>query len=587
MKLVKIFSDMNFKNIQFDEHFNVVLATIKDKVSKKNTHNLGKTSLTHVIDFLLLGKFDKNKGLLSNNIFFGRTFYLEVSLNNGKYLVIKRSINSPTKISFKLNDIKLANFIPPDQWDDSDLPFDTAKEKLNEYLNFDTLKEWSYRKSITYFLRTQQDYLDVYQLKKFKGKHNDWKPFVFELLGFDGDFVKQKLDAEEEKRSLKAKIDILQQEANVNMSEKDKILGLIDIKQKEKIDAEQTIDKFNFFLQDNSMSKEIIETLDFKIQILNTDKYRVQYEISKVEESLRNSENKVNVQKLKTLFYDVQLYFPNELGKQYDDLEKFNIAISTERKKYLQQNMQKLKIELSEIDSELKILESEKSEKLAFLTEKDTYTKFKTYQKQLSVLEVDIDRLKEKLKLIDNSIVLEENIRAKDKDISIFIDKIKKAIEQRHHAEINKIFNEILKEIVNEDALISIKQNNQGNVEFSADYTNPNDRTLTSEAEGTSYKKLLCMAFDLSLLIYYSKKSFFRFVYHDGIIEGLDNRIKIRLLNKIKSICEEYNIQHIISLIDSDIPTQNDNSMYNFEPDEICLQLNDLNDEGKLFRQSF
>jgi uncharacterized protein YydD (DUF2326 family) len=88
-------------------------------------------------------------------------------------------------------------------------------------------------------------------------------------------------------------------------------------------------------------------------------------------------------------------------------------------------------------------------------------------------------------------------------------------------------------------------------------------------------------------LIYSSKKSFFRFVYHDGIIEGLDNRIKIRLLNKIKSICNDYNIQHIITLIDSDIPIQNDGSLYLFTTDEICLELNDLDDNGKLFLQSF
>ena len=95
------------------------------------------------------------------------------------------------------------------------------------------------------------------------------------------------------------------------------------------------------------------------------------------------------------------------------------------------------------------------------------------------------------------------------------------------------------------------------------------------------------MAFDLALLIHYSQNSFFRFVYHDGIIEGLDNRIKIRLLDKIKSICNNYNIQHIISLIDSDIPTRSDGSLYSFSQDEICLELNDIDDSGKLFLQSF
>lgn len=589
MKLLKIFSDKNFKNVRLNEHFNVVLAKIQDTANKKDTHNLGKTSLIYVIDFLLLGGFQKTKGLLSNPIFYGQTFYLEIKLNSGQCLVIKRSINSSRKISFKLNELELNSFIPPAEWDEEDVAFDKAKEKLNEYLDFDILAEWDYRKSITYFLRTQQDYLDVYQLGKFNtgGRHIYWKPFVFALLGYNGDLITQKLNLEQEAKNLKDKIKTLEDEANINIEEKDKLLSLIEIKKQEKEEAEATIDKFNFFLKDNVITKEIIEDLDFRIQTLNTEKYRVSYEISKTEESLRNSESNINVQKLKQLFRDVQLHFPTELGKQYDDLEKFNIAISTERRKYLQENLQELKLELGTVDRELKQLENDKSEKLSFLTEKDTYTKFKTYQKQLSVLEAYIDRLNEKLRLIDRSVAIEENIKTINEKINQSVDEIKTVTKQRKHAEISKIFDEIVKEIVDKNALISVYTNRQGNVEFSADYVDFDYKNLTSEGAGTSYRKLLCMAFDLSLLIHYSRSSFFRFTYHDGIVEGLDSRVKIRLLNKIKSICNEYNIQHIISLIDSDIPTQNDGSLYSFESNEICLELNDLDDNGKLFEQSF
>jgi uncharacterized protein YydD (DUF2326 family) len=95
------------------------------------------------------------------------------------------------------------------------------------------------------------------------------------------------------------------------------------------------------------------------------------------------------------------------------------------------------------------------------------------------------------------------------------------------------------------------------------------------------------MAFDLALLIHYSDKSFFRFVYHDGILEGLDDRVKVRLLNKVKSICEEYDIQYILSLIDSDIPVLSDGTKYQFVKKEICLELNDKDDSGRLFLHSF
>ncbi len=587
MRLVRIFSNKNFINIKLNRIFNVVLATIHDKTQKKDTHNLGKTSLIHVVDFLLLAKFEKGKGLLGNPVFQGQIFYLEIELNSAKYLIIRRSIDTPSKISFKENDLPLSDFTVPSEWDVEDLSFEKAKDKLNEYLSFDALTNFGYRKSITYFLRSQQDYTDVFQLSKFKGPHKNWKPFVFELLGFNGNLIVKKLELEQEAEDQKKRILLLQKENRIDTKEKDKILGLIDIRQREKDVAEETIDKFNFFLQDKFLTKDLIEDLDFKIQTLNTERYRIGYEITKTEESLQNAINDVNVAKLKELFKEVNLYFPNILINKYEDLEQFNKSISNERKKYLADNLQELKNEFTIVNKELEQLEKTKSEQLSFLTEKDSYSKFKVYQKQLAQLEAEIELLNEKLRLIDISIEIEEKISQLNEQIDDSIEIISQAISERKHAEINKIFNDIITDIVRRNALISIKQNNQGNVEFSAEYVNSADRTSTSEAEGTSYKKILCMAFDLSLLIYYSNNSFFRFAYHDGILEGLDNRIKLLLLDKLKSICQKYNLQLIISLIDSDLPMQNDGTLFQFNQDEICLQLNDLNDQGKLFLNSF
>ena len=588
MKILKIFSNEKFTNVRLNEHFNVVLAKIKDPTKKKDTHNLGKTSLIHIINFLLLDKFENIKVLLGNQVFRGRIFYLEIKTNSGQYLIIKRAIDYPSKISFKLNETELNNFTPPMEWDDDDIPFEKAKDKLNNLLCFDVLSTWKFRKSITYFLRTQQDYLDVYQLGKFsKGKHVHWKPYVFELLCFDGRLIKDKLGFEDEIKKKDSMIKTLAQEANVNLKERDRLSSLLDIKLHAKKEAEQTIDKFNFFLEENSLTNEIIDELDFKIQTLNTERYRIKYEINKTEESLKSSDNKIDLKKLKQLFDDVKLFFPTELQKQYEELEKFNNSISKERRKYLNENLHELKQELKTVNTELEQLEKDKSDKLLFLTEKDTYTKFKSYQKKLSEICVEIEQLTQKLKLIDKSSILETEITAFKEKINETNKQIEKTITKRNHAEINKIFDEILKDILNQNAIISINQNQKSNIEFSAEYVDDSFINQTSESEGTTYKKLLCMAFDLSLLIYYSKNSFFRFAYHDGVLEGLDNRVKVRLLDKIKYLCEKYNIQHIISLIDSDIPSHNDGSKYSFEKQEICLELHDLNDDGKLFKESF
>lgn len=586
MKLVKVFSDGQFKNVIFNDEYNIVLATIHDKENKKNTHNLGKTSLLIVIDFLLLSKFSNKSPILSNKIFENQTFYLEILLNSGEYLVIKRGLTEPSKISFRISNEPLADFKEPAKWDETRMPFEAARKYLNSHLKYDVLTDWSYRKSISYFIRIQKDYDDVFQLNKFKGKHITWKPFVFDLLGFDGSLIKQKLECDEIIEAKKKEINILQHQASVNIAEKDKILGLIDIKTEEKKKVEEEIDRFNFYTKDSGVTKELIDSIDSQLQSLNAERYRLGYEIRKIESSLGQVSTVVRLDKLKELYNEVGVFFPEALSKKYDELEKFTQAISSEREKYLRGNIITLKREYEDIDAKIKSKEKERSNRIVMLTEVDAYDKFKIYQKDLANIEGEINLLREKLRLIDNSSIIEEEIDNLQEQQKLYISEIRDAINKRAHAEINRIFNQIITEIVGTNAIISIKQNTDGNVEFEADYQTSTQIT-TSEADGTSYKKLLCVAFDLALLIHYSKHSFYRFVYHDGVLEGLDDRIKQRLLNVTQRLCKEYNLQYILTLIDSDMPRDIRSDGYKFPIGSICLNLDDKNDQGKLFERSF
>ena len=586
MKLIKVFSDGPFKNVKFNEGYNIVLATIHDKENKKDTHNLGKTSLLVVIDFLLLSTFTKKSPILANPIFSTQTFFLELLLNSGKYLVIRRGIEKPSKISFKLNEIPLTNFDIPTEWDEENVAFEEAKDMLNTFLGYDVLTNWPYRKSISYFLRSQKDYLDVFQLNKFKGKHIGWKPFVFDLLGFDGSLVEKKLHCDDEIVEKKSEIATLQKQASIDIAERDKIIGLIEIKSEEKDRTEKEIDKFNFYSQDVTVTRELIDSIDTQLQTLNSERYRLGYEIKKINSSLEQTSVTVRLDKLKELYNEVELFFPESLSKQYEELERFTDAISSERRKYLEENLSFLKKEYAQINDAIKVKEQERSDKISILTEVDVYDKFKVYQKELASLEAELSLLQEKLRLIDSSSTIRTEIEKLKDERKEYIDKIREAIDGRAHADINKIFNQIVTEVTDTNAIISIKQNSDANVEFEADYQTTTHVT-TSEADGTSYKKLLCVAFDIALLVSYSSHSFYRFVYHDGVLEGLDDRVKQRLIMVTQRICSEYGLQYILSLIDSDIPKNVEDPNQEFPMDAVCLNLNDLDDSGKLFMRSF
>jgi len=390
MKITRVYANKQFKNIKFNDNFNVILAEIFDKTkTEKDTHNLGKTALISVIDFLLLSKSNK-KSFLNKGIFKGQIFYIEIKLNNGKFLVIKRGTDNPSKISFKLNDNEMKDFITDITWDFADLPFEESREKLNSFLDFNILPKWSYRKPLNYFLRTQQDYRDVFKLEKYKGKDIDWKPFVFNILGFDCELIEKKYSLEVEYNNNVNRLETLQRDANIDYREKDKIQGLLDLKIEKHKNIVESIDKFNFFSVDQKLNSELVEQVDARIQDLNTYRYSLKYDIEKIEKSLINSADNINLEEIKKIYSDVEIYFPESIIKNYEQLIDFNLSLTAERNKYLKDNYSELNKELLDVEDELLSLENKKEYIFSYLTEIDSYGKFKENQKHLSKIESEI-----------------------------------------------------------------------------------------------------------------------------------------------------------------------------------------------------
>ena len=592
MKIRRIYcSDKDrFHNIVFADDFNVILAEITDRSNEqKDTHCLGKTLLIHLIDFLMLKKItNKKRFFLTKGGFESQVFFVELQLNSGSYLVIRRSVDAPSKISFRRSKTSLKDFNTDLAWDEEDMSLDKAQEYINEQLHFDIVPKWSYRKSVTYFLRTQNDFRDIFRLDKFsRGADRDWKPFMFDLLGFDGDLIAKKYKLESELENLGRDLETLEQEANVKVGEKDKIQGLIQIKRDEKQSIENQIDRFNFYEKDKSINEDLVNGIDNRIRALNTRRYNCSYEVSKIEESLTAKMPSVDVDKLKILFDDVNLNFPEHLEKNFRSLLDFNASVTSERDIILKENLASLKIELQELDVNLAQQEKMKQDALAFLTERDSYSKFKEYQKQLAQLEGNITNLEDRLTLVTRTSEIEEQRNEVITKIAKQRQLTEKAIAEQCHAEIRKVFNRIIGDVLGTNGLISVALNRAGNVEFAGDIQNPKSLVVTDESSGTTYKKLMCMAFDIAILIGYSKASFYRFVYHDGALETVEDRKRILFIQMVRRVCREYELQYIMTVIDSDLPMDELGKVVLFHDTEICLRLHDRDDSGKLFKRSF
>jgi uncharacterized protein YydD (DUF2326 family) len=76
-----------------------------------------------------------------------------------------------------------------------------------------------------------------------------------------------------------------------------------------------------------------------------------------------------------------------------------------------------------------------------------------------------------------------------------------------------------------------------------------------------------------------------RFVFHDGIFESLDDRKKRNLLEVIRSYAN-LGVQHVVTMIDSDLPAAAEGEGSFLDHSEVVLRLHDEDDTGRLFRMS-
>lgn len=589
MKLSKLYSNKPdlFKSIIFSSGLNVIQAEIRlPENKKKDTHNLGKSTLGKLLDFCFLYKKKSEFFLFKHEQLFKQfVFFLELELDDNTYITIRRGVVDASRISIKKHNDSPQDFTQLMHWDHENVPFDKAKEILDSILNFYCLNPWGYRKILGYLLRSQDDYRDVFQLKKFASKHKDWKPFLAHILGFNSDLIVKHYKLEDKLKGAKDRETIVKQELGGSIEDISRIDGLLLLKQQDVNERQQFLDKFDFHSVDQEKNKQLIDELDLQIATLNKTRYSLDFNRKKIELSLKKQQILFDPNEAESLYKEAGILFPEQLKKDFEQLIKFNHAITEERHKYLKEELSSIKKELITINQTLLQLNEERTNTLSFLGEIDIFDKYKQISNELITLKADIAFLERQKEFIHKLQVLKSEIRQlteQNQTIQIEIEKdldIQNKESTSLFSEIRLYFSRIVEDVISRKALLNVKINREGHLEFSADILDESGNS-TSADDGHTYKKLLCVAFDLAILRAHLKDNFPRFVYHDGIFESLDDRTKINLLNVIRQY-STLGIQQIITVIDSDIPL---NSDVFFEDDEIALVLHDEGMQGRLFK---
>ena len=593
MKLSRLYSNRPaaFSPVEFSAGINVVLAEIRlPQNRKKDTHNLGKTTLGRVIDFCLLAGRDQNFFLFKYpELFGGFVFFLEIELLDGGYLTIRRGVDEPAKVSFKRHPGRNQSLVdlPVEKWDHADVPFDRAKELLDGSLDLRALMPWHFRKGLGYLLRSQDDYRDVFQLRHGH-KHVDWKPFLAHMLGFDSTSVEDLYRKEGELAGRHAAAQALQAEFGGTVDDVSKIDGMLLLKQKEAEKKQKLLDAFDFRSADKEKTKVVVEDFDGRIASLNSERYSLSLARKKIATSLEEDQVLFSPDEAEKLFAEAGLTFPGQLKKDYVQLIAFNRAISDERRQYLEEERVELDSRLKSVAGEINELGKRRSEFLGFLRDDDVFTKYRKASDEMVALKADIVSLERQRGFLHRLQEMRSQIRQLADEKNRTQTKVEGDVEQQNadskslFSVIRVFFSEIVDEVIDRKALLSATLNQHGHLDFRAEILDEAGNATSADL-GHTYRKLLCVAFDMAVLRAHLDKMSPRFVFHDGVFESLDDRKKVNLVGVMREYAAQ-GLQFVITLIDSELPASTPGAPPLFSDDEVVLRLHDEGPEGRLFR---
>jgi uncharacterized protein YydD (DUF2326 family) len=586
-----LFTPIHFNAAQASTLLNVIFAEVKRKRAKDgDSHNLGKTTLIALIDFMLLKEITGTDHFLAKHQqrFHNFIFFFELAIHGGGFVTIRRSVAEPNEIGLKKTEqsVENAQALSAEDWDHWNVNLTAARQALDAYLDLKMVAPWDYRIGVSYFLRTQADYTEYFQIQKFmRGQDRAWKPYLAAILGLDYEAVLQKYEVEDKITELGADRDKRLAEIDPQNQDRGELSTRIEIARDEISEIDRKLDGFDFHEVELQINKRVVDAVEARVTEIGEELYDLDVDIAQLERSIKSG-IKFDLKRIQQIFTESTVALPDAIVRSYEELIEFNQKLTRERNRALRTRIQELTAKRNVLTEEHLKQSKERQRLMAIVQQVDTFKKYKALQGEQSQRRARLTFLEAQLARVDAVADIERKLRDLRGSKDTATSAIERSLERGSPIQgaVTRYFNRFVKLILGINGEFIVSRNTSGNIEFEI-RTKDVVGTDTSQDQGHSYHRLLCALFDLAMLRALDETQFYHFVYHDGIFEGLDNRVKLRLLSLIREIIGEGRIQYILSIIDADLPRDVETQQQiQFAPDEIVLNLSDQGDKGRLFK---
>lgn len=297
---------------------------------------------------------------------------------------------------------------------------------------------------------------------------------------------------------------------------------------------------------------------------INDVQYNIERELELIEESLTDQSATFSKHQIENFFKELWETLSltwNKLKERLLEVKMFQEQITKERTSFLLQKKEELLKKKAEYWERYQVLDEEREQLLQKIKESNTLKKFA--QKELVISE-----LSNQLKKIDESlatfrIIAEQSKALQDVNTKIkhLADSIQRQTKRENYpsffTEIVDIFTSAYQKAIGEEnelPMLFVSKNKEGNVDFFCKVYNTIAKERLEITDGHTMMKTICAIFVLAILIVYAKNNlrFFRFAYHDWVLDWAWKPVKRAFVEETKKLSEEYGIQYIISVIKTD-----------------------------------
>jgi uncharacterized protein YydD (DUF2326 family) len=261
---------------------------------------------------------------------------------------------------------------------------------------------------------------------------------------------------------------------------------------------------------------------------------------------------------------------------------RFNADISNERIDYLKAERDSVIVQLRDVVKQLEKLNQQRQLELQFLENTESVAKYRELNQRLVLMKNELASMERQRDALIGIRERDKQLRGLNRERDDQVDALRSNIDDcgdkknGRYSCVRAALADICEEFLDHKALIKTRLNKAENIEFEAEYLDIADHP-TSEDEGKSYKQALCAAYDLAVAQVMLEEDFVRFIFHDGLLEGFDDRVKFKIIAVLRDLADQ-GIQQILTVIESDLPTDKDGKKFSFDDEEIILRLHDDHD---------